>query len=196
MNNSLVKLDTNFPIWDKFFIVHPLVIIGTTDRSGDQNFAPKHMAMPMSWENYFGFVCSSEHSTYVNTQREKYFTVSFPVPDQILFTSLAAATREGDDTKPALKALPIIELEGMTYLEGCYLLLKCELFKVIDGFGKNSLITGRVSQAHIRDSVMRGEEKDDNDLISKTPMMAYLHPTRFASIKESNSFPFPSRFSK
>ena len=196
MDNSLIKLDVQFPIWDQFFMVHPLVIIGSVDDSGEQNFAPKHMAMPMGWDNYFGFVCSPGHSTYQNIQREKNFNVSFPVPDQVLLTSLTATSREEDDTKPSLKALPLMELEGLKYLEGGYLYLKCDLFKVIEGFGKNSLITGLITQAFVRKNVKRGEERDDNEMISKSPLMAYIHPTRFASIKDTNSFPFPSRFSK
>ena len=196
MDKSLIKLDVNFPIWDKFFMVHPLVIIGTKDNSGDQNFAPKHMAIPMGWDNYFGFVCSSGHSTYKNIERDSKFTVSFPIPDQVLFTSLTATSREQDDTKPSLKALPLVDLNGEKYLEGAYLFLNCELFKTIDGFGANSLITGSIKEAFVRDSMLRTEERDDAELISRTPLMAYLHPTRFASISESNSFPFPARFSK
>jgi len=52
----LVSLDPSRPIWERFFTVAPLVIIGSRDESGAIDLAPKHMATPLSWQNYFGFV--------------------------------------------------------------------------------------------------------------------------------------------
>ena len=83
------SLDLAAPIWDSFYVVAPLVLIGTKDAGGDYNQAPKHMAFPMGWDNYFGFVCTPEHSTYQNIQRERVFTGTFPRPTQVILASLA-----------------------------------------------------------------------------------------------------------
>ena len=38
-----VALSTEAPIWNRFFGVAPLVVIGTRDADGHFNLAPKHM---------------------------------------------------------------------------------------------------------------------------------------------------------
>ena len=89
-------------------MVAPLTIVGTREPDGTYDLAPKHMAMPVSWQDHYGFVCTPSHATYVNAQREGCFTVSFPRPDQILLTSLAAAPRCDDAHKHALQAVPTV----------------------------------------------------------------------------------------
>ena len=89
--NGMVRLDLSQSIWDNFFLVAPLVVIGTKEQLGGYDLAPKHMAMPLGWDNYFGFVCTPSHHTYQNICREKAFTVSFPHPEQIILASLSAA---------------------------------------------------------------------------------------------------------
>ena len=42
-----ITLDTTNPVWDRFFTVAPLVLIGTREPDGALDLAPKHMAMPM-----------------------------------------------------------------------------------------------------------------------------------------------------
>ena len=87
-------------------MVAPLTLIGTREPDGTYDLAPKHLAIPMSWEEHYGFVCTPSHATYANAQREGAFTVSFPRPDQIVLTSLAAAPRCEDDQKHSLQAIP------------------------------------------------------------------------------------------
>jgi flavin reductase (DIM6/NTAB) family NADH-FMN oxidoreductase RutF len=197
MNDSLaehiVSLDIDAPIWERFFLVSSMVLIGTTEEGGDIDFAPKHMATPMSWENYFGFVCTPRHGTYKNISRTGQFTVTYPRPEQILYTSLAASPRCGEDAKPVLHAfetLPASTVDGAFMADG-YVFLECELFKVIDGFGVNSLITGRVMAAHVHQDALRASELDDQELIRKAPLLAYLHPWRFANVSATNRFPLP-----
>ncbi|MGB5621945.1 MAG: flavin reductase, partial [Gammaproteobacteria bacterium] len=103
-----VELDTSQPIWDRFFYIISLVIIGTREADGGHDLAPKHMAMPIGWDNYFGFVCSPTHATQTNAERSGAFTVSYPRPDQLLQTSLAASPRFDNVGKPALAALPVV----------------------------------------------------------------------------------------
>lgn len=88
-SDRLISLNLTQPIWDRFFCVAPLVIIGTKEADGNYDLAPKHLATPFGWDNYFGFICTPRHSTYQNIKREKAFTVSFPKPDQVLLASLA-----------------------------------------------------------------------------------------------------------
>ena len=195
---NLVSLDTKEPIWDHFFVVHPLVVVGTREEDGDYNFAPKHMAMPMGWDNYFGCVCTPSHRTYHNAKREGTFTVTYPRPDQVVLTSLSATTRCEDNSKPILKALRTFPARNGRdkFLEEGYLFLECALDRIIDGFGVNSLIVGRIEAAHVHEDALRQSGYDDNEMIHRSPLLAYLQPGRFAAIGASNAFPFPAQFKR
>jgi len=197
---NLVSLDTDRPIWDRFFTVAPLVVIGT--KEGEQyDLAPKHMATPLGWDNYFGFVCTPKHRTYWNVKDYRTFTVSFPWPNQTVITSLTASPRHNDmprGSKPVLQELPTIkaqEVDGI-FLRDSYLFLECELVKIIDGFGTNSLITGQVIAAQVHESALRTSEQEDQQLLYQSPLLAYLNPGRFATIQDTNAFPFPANFEK
>ena len=197
-SKKLVELETDQPIWDRFFTVAPLVVIGSRESSGEFDLAPKHMATPLSWENYFGFVCTPSHGTYQNIKREEAFTVSFPNPDQVLLASLSAAPRCDDSSKPNLQFLETIEaneIDGV-FLKDSYLFLECRLDRIVDGFGDNSLIAGRVVAAQVCESALRTYDKDDQDVFQKSPLMAYLPPGRYASIDHTFSFPFPKGFTR
>lgn len=197
-SQSLVELDTSLPVWDRFFWVAPLVLVGTMEESGEHDLAPKHMAFPMGWDNYFGFVCTPRHHTYTNIVRESAFTVSYPRPTQLVLASLAASPRcEGDD-KPCLNALPVFpasRVDGVL-LEGGSAFLECELERIVDGFGVNSLIVGRVVAARIAEDAERMCDQEDQALVHQAPLLAYLHPGRFATVDDSYSFPFPAGMKK
>ncbi|MBT8047751.1 MAG: flavin reductase [Xanthomonadales bacterium] len=194
----LIELDISQPVWDRFFWVAPLVLVGTREADGSHDLAPKHMATPIGWENYFGFVCTPRHHTYSNIRRDGVFTVTYPRPDQLVLTSLAASPRcEGDD-KLALSVLPVFpakKVDGVL-VAGGYMYLECELDRMIDGFGVNSLIIGRVVAARVAEDSLRIHEGDDQALIHNAPLLAYLHPGRFAAIEESLTFPFPAGMKK
>ena len=91
MPDGLVTLEMDHPIWDRFFTVAPLVVIGTREPNGQNDLAPKHMVTPMGWDNFFGFVCTPQHSTYQNIQRDQVFAVSYPKIDSVLMAALAAS---------------------------------------------------------------------------------------------------------
>jgi flavin reductase (DIM6/NTAB) family NADH-FMN oxidoreductase RutF len=197
LRDHIRTLETDLPIWERFFTVAPLVLVGTKDKEG-YDLAPKHMVTPMGWENYFGFVCAPRHRTYQNIQREGVFTVSYPRPTQLVFTSLAAAPRCGDETKPSLLALPTFpasQVDGV-FVVDAYLFLECTLERMIDGFGVNSLITGRIVAAHVHEDALRTSDRDDQELIHTAPLLAYLYPGRIANISDSYSFPFPIDFTR
>lgn len=191
--DDIVSLDVTDPIWERFFMLASMVLIGTQEPDGQPDLAPKHMAMPMSWENYFGFICTPRHGTYKNIRRTGVFTVTWPRPSQVLYASLAASPRCGDDEKAVLQAfdtLPASQIEGVFVADG-YIFLECELFRIYDDFGVNSLITGTVTAAHVHKDALRVSELDDQDLIRNAPMLAYIHPWRFATIDATQGFPLP-----
>lgn len=192
----VVTLPPGASVWERVFTVAPLVLVGSLEADGRQNFAPKHMAFPLGWDNYFGFVCTPRHRTYHNIKREGAFTVSFPDASQVVLTSLAATPRDDDDIKPGLQAMPSFkatQVQGAFFVHS-YLFLECLLDRVEDGFGHNSLIAGRIVAAHVHEVALRSVELDDHDLLDKSPLLAYLHPGRFASVRETYSFPFPSEY--
>jgi len=192
-----VPLPVDSPIWKSFFTVAPLVLVGTVEPDGETpDLAPKHMAMPLGWSNFFCFACSPRHATQRNAQRSGEFTVSFPRPEQIIETSLAAGPREPDGEKPSLGAVPTFaasEVDGVL-VRDAYLWLECRLERVVEGFGENTLIIGEVIAAAVDERSMRVSEGDDADLLASSPLLAYLAPGRFARIAESNSFPFHTNF--
>lgn len=197
-NTQLVEIDLNQPVWDHCFTVAPLVIIGSREEDGTYDLAPKHMAMPLGWGNYFGFICTPRHRTYQNIQREQTFTVSFPLPEQVVLASLSAAPHCDHHHKPALAALPVIPastIEGV-FLQDAYLCLECQLDRILDGFGENSLIAGKIIAAHIHPDFLRASDRDDQDLLMNAPLLVYLSPGRYASIDRSFSFPFHSGFQR
>jgi flavin reductase (DIM6/NTAB) family NADH-FMN oxidoreductase RutF len=198
MKRDRVDLDCTVPIWDRFYLVHQLVVIGTTEPDGSADFAPKHMTGPMSWDNYFGFVCCEDHATYRNTVRTGVFTVSYPTPDQIVQISFSSAPRSADDTKPSLEAIatvPARVVEG-SLMEGSRVHLECVLERTVDGLGPNSLVIGRVVAAAVDETALRVLDREDERVISDAPLLAYLQPDRFSVIDDSRSFPFYSGWSR
>ena len=194
LSDDTITLDVSTSIWDRFFTLAPMVLVGTIEPDGEPDFAPKHLATPMSWDNYFGFVCTPRHATYQNVERTGVFTVTYPRPSQVLYASLAASPRCGDHDKPALRAFDTVQatkVDGLFVRDG-YIFLECELCKIVDGFGVNSLITGRILAAHVHEDALRSSDADDQELIRKSPLFAYLYPGRFASIADSNAFPMPA----
>ena len=194
---GMVDLDVGHPLWDRFFWVAPLVLVGTLEEDGTFDLAPKHMAMPMGWQNLFGFVCTPRHGTYGNARREGGFAVSWPGPEQLVQTSLAAAPRE-EGSKPSVTAFPVAAATVVpgVVVPGASLQMECELERIIDGFGENSLIVGRVVAARGREALLRDPDRDDADLIRAAPVLAYLHPGRLAFISDTQAFPFPAGMRK
>ena len=195
--DRLVDIDTNRPVWDRFFTVAPLVLIGTTDPDGSPDLAPKHMVTALGWQNYFGFVCSPSHSTCSNIQRTGEFSVSYPKPSQVLYSSLAASPRlEGH--KPVLDCFTTFpaQMIDCIFIKEAYLYFECRHVRTIDGFGSNCLITGEIVAAYAEPDFLRSSDLDDQELVHDSPLLAYLAPGRFATIERSNAFPFPAHMKK
>ena len=197
-DSGLVELDTSRSIWERFFTVFPLVVIGTRDENGGIDLAPKHLAIPLSWESHFGFVCAATHRTYRNIRRTGEFTVSYARPSQIVLASLAATPRCDDSTKPIVDALPTFPAKAVdgVFLKDGYLFLECRSTKIYDDFGHNSLIAGEIVAARVAPDAAKAADEDDQDLLMRSPLLAYIYPGRFAAISASNELPFPAGFKR
>ena len=195
---KLVEIETDHPVWDRFFTVAPLVLIGTRDEDGATDLAPKHMVTPIGWQNYFGFVCAPTHATCQNIERCGEFTVSYPKPDQILYSSLAASPRQEGHAKPVLDYFATFpaSIVDAEFIDEAYLYFECRHFKTVDGFGENCLITGEIVAARAEPGFLRSGEIDDQEVIRNSPLFAYLAPGRFSAIEKSNGFPFPADMKK
>lgn len=195
--NGYYKLDLSNPVWEQIFTVAPLVIIGT--KEGDTyDLAPKHFAIPIGFDNYFGFVCTPKHKTYHNVKNTKEFSVSFPLPNQVVLASLSASPRceENSVTKPIIDILPTLKASTIDalFLAESYLFLECKLFNIIDGFNENSIITGTIVAAYCHKDYLKVSEKDQQQQLKENPLLAYIAQGRFASISETYNFPFPKDF--
>jgi flavin reductase (DIM6/NTAB) family NADH-FMN oxidoreductase RutF len=193
--HELVDLAVDRDLWSRVFMVAPLVVIGTVEGDG-YDLAPKHMASPLSWEGFYGFVCAPSHATYRNLEHIAEFTVSFPRPEQILDASFSAGGRFEDDRKPSLRAVPTIpaRIVSPPLVAGCRLYLECKLERIVDGLGPNSLVVGRVVAAAAPREALRGADVDDADLVHNLGLLAYLAPGRFAEVRDSFAFPYPVDF--
>jgi flavin reductase (DIM6/NTAB) family NADH-FMN oxidoreductase RutF len=194
----LIELDTSRAIWDRFFTVFPLVVIGTEEHDGSIDLAPKHLAMPLSWGAHFGFVCTPRHRTYQNIRRTGEFTVTYVRPSQVVLASLTASPRCDDDSKPIVESLPTFAAPtvGGAFLQDGYAFLECRSARIYDDFGDNSLIAGEIVSAHVSEDSVRHADEDDQDLIANAPLLAYLFPDRFAEITNTNKLPFPAGFKR
>ena len=82
-----------------------------------------------------------------------------PRPDQIVLASLCASPRCEDSAKPIVDTLqtrPAARIKGV-HLAQSYLFLECELERMVDDFGENSLVVGRIG----RDVRRRGQQGVD-----------------------------------
>lgn len=196
--DGLVEVPVGPGMWERFFTVAPLVVVGTLEPDGGHDLAPKHLVTPLSWEGWFGFVCAPTHRTWDNAIRTGSFTVSWLRPGQVLHASLSAAPREEDGDKPALRGVPTFparKVEGV-HLAGCPLHLECSLDRVIGGFGPNGLLIGKVEAILAERSVLREDDRDDADLLHDNPLLVYVHPMRFAVVDKTHAFPVHEGFKR
>ena len=197
--DDFISLNVKDSIWDHFYTVAPLVVIGSKENER-YDLSPKHMVTPIGFSNYIGFVCTPRHRTYHNIKKEKKFTVSFVKPSQVLLTSLAAIPRCEDNhyTKEIVNKIPTIPTmeNDNIFVADSYLLLDCTLYKIIDGFDDYSIITGQIDAVYVDKNYKIFSEVDQQKHIYDNPLLAYIAQGRFASIKETFSFPYPKDFQR
>jgi flavin reductase (DIM6/NTAB) family NADH-FMN oxidoreductase RutF len=198
MSTNLVPLALDKHLWDQAFTVAPLVVVGTREENGSWDLAPKHLAMPASWQNHFVFVCTPAHATYGNILREGTFTVTYVRPKQVLLASLAAAPRCDSGEKRELSLIPTFPAPDGNgiFVEDGYLFLSCKLQQMVDNLGTNSLIIGEVTGAWVATSARRDSESDDAEILHENPVPAYLHPGRYVEIARTQAFPFAQGFKR
>jgi len=195
---SFVQLQPDQPFFETVYTPSPLVIVGTRSPDGRDDLAPKHMAMPLGWGDYFGFVCTPSHTTYRNAERTGEFTVSYPRPESVLDASLAAAPRDEAGTKHSLEAIETAEADHVDapVVADAYAVLECELLETVDGFDENGLLVGGILGKYVHTDAYRADDTEPEALLERAPVLAYLYPDRFAAIGESQQFPFPEGFSR
>ena len=199
LKKQYVKLDLKESVWNHVFMVAPLIVIGTKE-GVNYDLAPKHMATIIGNSNYFAFICTSNHTTYQNIKRYKEFSVSFPIPEQVVLASLCASPRCGNkmDEKPILKNLPTTKCKKIdaVILKDSYLYFECDSAKIIDGFEEYSIITGKIIEGYVKKDYLKVSDKDEQLQIYENPLLAYIAHGRFAKITETYNFPFPKGFKR
>jgi flavin reductase (DIM6/NTAB) family NADH-FMN oxidoreductase RutF len=193
-----IELAPGSGLFERFFSVAPLVVVGTLDSAGTPNLAPKHLAMPLGWEDRFGFVCTPRHLTYGNAIDSGVFTVSYPRFEQLIQISQSAGPRSSSGAKPGLQALttfPARQVEGVL-VTGAAIFLECELEQVVETSADNGLLIGRVVAAAADPRVVRGPDRDDAEMLSDQPLLAYIAPGRLAQIANTHAFPYPTGFTR
>ncbi len=195
----ITQLNVKQSLWDQVFTIAPLVVVGTKENKG-YDLAPKHMVSPIGFGPYFGFVCTPRHGTFRNIRETGEFTVSFPKPDQLVFTSLSASPRQESISKSDAiqETLPVVKALGMDapLVDGSYLYLECRFYKLIEGFDDYAIITGEVVAAYADKEYARLSELDEQEQLQNNPLLAYVAPGRFARISQTYNFPFPKDFKR
>ncbi len=184
--------------FERAFTASSVVLVGTREKNGDPNLAPKHMVTPMGWSGYYGFACSPEHTTTDNIQRTEEFTVSYPRPDQIVSISFSAEARDEYGDKPKLDELNLMEAAEVDapLVEEAYIYLECELDRILEDLGENNFVVGKIVRKYVHEDALRTPDRDDAELIQDNPILAYLHPDRYTEIDYSQAFPYPRNFKK
>lgn len=199
-NNHMIDITDDPDIWSRCYSVHSLVVVGSTEEDGNYNFAPKHMAMPLGFGPYFGFMGTPRKMTYRNIKREQAFTVSYPKPEQVVISSLTASRREEDNTLPIIENIPTTEAQKISgkFIANSYFQLECKLHEIMGKFGEWEIVVGEVVAAYVQEGTIReqGDDANPDELLQQNPILAYLHPDRFSVINESNAFPFPKDFKR
>lgn len=195
---DMVSLQPDQPFFESVYTPSPLVIVGTREADGSLDLAPKHMAMPMGWDDYFGFVCTPRHATYGNAERTGEFTVSYPRPERILEATLAAGERTEGGDKPSLEGVETTAAATVDApaVADAYAVLECELDRIVDGFGENALVAGEIVGKHVHADAYRAADAAPEPLFERAPLLTYFYPDRYASVDASNAFPFPKGFER
>ncbi len=189
-----VELEVEYSIWDRFPLILPFVLIGTRDEDGRPHLAPNNLVTPLGWENYFGFVCAPTHSTYRNAEREGFFAVSYPRPEQVVQVAIASSFHYDEAGREELETLPTLPATRgeAALLQDAYLHLECRLLKIVDGFGRTRLVTGEVVAARAHQDVRLRVDRDTQDVLLNNPLLAYVHPGRVTKIRHTHALPFPA----
>lgn len=196
---DFISLKTESSLWEHFYTVAPLVVIGTKEEDGF-DLAPKHMVTPVGFGNYFAFVCTPRHATYQNIRREKRFSVSYVKPDQVLLSSIAAIPRCSveDFPRDVIQHIPTVTSSDgeFIFVDDSYLFFECNLHQIFDGFDDYSIITGTIQNAFVHKDYKIHSDDGQQARIYENPFLVYLAQGRFAEVRETMAFPYPKDFQR
>lgn len=192
-----VVLDLATPWAAQVLTVAPLVVVGTVEPDGSADLAPKHMVMPVG-DRHVAFTCSPSHATHVNLRRTGAFTVAWPRQDAVLATSLGAAPRADDGSKPSLAAVPARRATAVEAwaLADARLVLECRLDRVVDGYGPWSVVVGEVVHAEAAADAVLAHDEDPHDVLARSPVLAHVPPAHVAVVERAHRFPFHAGFAR
>jgi flavin reductase (DIM6/NTAB) family NADH-FMN oxidoreductase RutF len=80
-------------------------------------------------------------------------------------------------------------------VHGCYLFLECELDRFVD-LDDASLVIGRIVAASALEDAIRDPDRDEAELLHRLSPLAFLSPSRFAAVDDTQSFPYPASFKR
>ena len=106
---DVLEIPTDSAIWDRFFMVAPLAIVGT--RTGTATISLRSTRRCRSGANFFCFVYP-EPRDLPERPREHGEFVFVPRPDQLVETSLAAHPRRPDGWNPGLEPADAARTRG------------------------------------------------------------------------------------
>ena len=170
VREDLVTLGQDWPVWDRVFTVNPLVLIGTRERERWIRPRPQAHGVPHGLGELL---------------RVRLHPAPRDLPQRQARGRLHRQLSEADAGRPrepggitqrerrfqaslyALPTFPASEVDGV-FIQDAYLFLECVLDRIVDDFGENSLIAGRVVAAHVSEDYLRASERDDNDLIHES----------------------------
>lgn len=189
--SPLVSLELEPPIWDRFFTVAPLVVVGTRNADGSYDLYTTHRGYPLGPTNLFAFLGPPDATATANAVRERAFAVSFLSPQQVVEASIAAAGTDEGGSHPLLAEIPTFPAQRIDarLLTNARVFLECRLERIVEDLGGSMLVVGSIVAAHVDHESRRMSDRDDYDLLRHNPLLAFVAPGRVAAIEQTDAFP-------
>jgi len=169
-----------------------VALITTVSPSGVVNVAPKTQVMPVGRHNYWGFACCKQHHTYTNVVEQGEFVVNMPGLE--LIGKISDASQEFPEGTDELAAIGLCRFPSLQVrvpsITECGVHIECVRHTVLDAFGGDSLIIGRVVAARVDSELMLAPQHT----MSKKPLLVYVHPNHYTIIRDFAPFAFPPNY--
>jgi len=188
-----VQLDSHA----RYFSVKPIVLVTTLGPSNIPNVAPKTQCMDVGrHEEYFAFVCTPKHHTYQNAKANKEFVANYPGPELIEEVSATSQFAENVDevALAGLTGIPSLVVKPPRIRE-CRVHLECKVMEVKD-LDVASIILGKIvaRSASQEVSFERGKAEESISLLLNHPLLAYVYPNHYTTIRAATEFIFPKNY--
>jgi len=188
-----VQLDSHA----RYFTVKPIVLVTTLGPRDIPNVAPKTQCMDVGRdEDYFAFVCTPKHHTYQNAKANGEFVVNYPGPELIHKVSAASQFAENVDeiALAGLTSIPSLVVKPPRIKE-CRVHLECMVEEVKD-LDAASIILGKIvaRSANKEVSFERGKAEESINLLFNYPLLAYVYPNHYTTIRAATEFTFPKNY--